>query len=241
MKHLLLFMLLWMLVGNVSSQPVNNYQSSVEGFEYLEITKGKDNEKLPLLIAFHYSSGNPMETMADYDSIKTPIRIIVPKGNYKKRSGFSYYPADYYQKDCVTQFSLAKIAVDSIANFVRSIEKKYKQKALVGGISQGGDIAFLLATYYPELCRASFPIAAVIHNTLVKELKHTPVKQKQPIYLFHGERDTIVSVLITRKKIEAIGSGLKIKLFTYPNTGHDISLQMKIDYSAIIDRMYNKQ
>ncbi|OJW33412.1 MAG: hypothetical protein BGO54_09140 [Sphingobacteriales bacterium 46-32] len=237
MKHNLLLVVLCAFAGTLSGQ--SNYTStlSAEGFEYIEIVKGKDNGKLPLLIAFHYSGGNPIETIADYDSVKTPIRIIIPKGNYKKRDGFSYYPADYYQKDSLIQFSLSKITVDSIAKFVQTIERKYRQKAIVSGISQGGDIAFLLAVYYPDLCKAAFPFAAVIHYTSIQELKEKPAKKKIPIYLFQGESDKIVSVFSTKKKVEAIGNRLQIKLYTYPNLGHDISLQMKIDYSKIIDQI----
>jgi phospholipase/carboxylesterase len=221
------------------AQNINNHQSSIEGFEYIEVIKGEDNGKLPLLIAFHYSSGNPRETIADYDSLKNPVRIIIPKGNHKKRDGFSYYPIDYYQKDSLTQCAISKITVDSIAKFVKSIEKKYKQKAIVSGISQGGDIAFLLAKYYPQLCKASFPFAAVIQPNIVVELKNKAVK-KIPIYLFQGEADKIVSVITARKKVEEIGKMLKITLQTYPNLGHDISPEMKMDYSKLIDNINNK-
>jgi phospholipase/carboxylesterase len=136
----------------------------------------------------------------------------------------------------VTQFSISKITVDSIARFVQLIENKYKQKAIVCGISQGGDIAFLLARYYPELCKASFPFAAVINPGLVEELKTKNVK-KIPIFMFQGDDDSIVSVSGTRKKVSAIRNRLNIKLKTYPGLGHDISPQMKSDYSAIIDKL----
>jgi phospholipase/carboxylesterase len=237
MKHKFLFVLSWVFHYALFGQSEDTLQLSTAGFAYIEVVKGKDDGKLPLLIAFHYSGGNPMETIADYDSIKKPIRIIIPKGSYRKREGFSYYPTDYYQKDSITQFRLSRITIDSIAVFVQTIEKKYKQKAIVSGISQGGDIAFLLARYCPELCRAAFPFAAVIHNEMIQELKSKPALEKIPIYLFQGESDKIVSVFITRKKVAEIGNELQIKLFTYPNVGHEISLQMKIDYSAIINRL----
>jgi phospholipase/carboxylesterase len=237
MKYKLLLIVLCAFADTLFGQRNYNYQPSLEGFEYIEIINGKDNGKLPLLIAFHYSGGNPMETIADYDSIKKPIRIIIPRGNYKKRDGFSYYPIDYYQKDSLTQFTLSKITVDSIAGFIESIENKYKQKAIVSGISQGGDIAFLLAIYYPKLCKASFPFAAVIHPAIFGELKTNPAKKKIPIYLFQGEADKIVSVNDTRKRVADIGKNLKLKLHTYPNLGHYISIQMKIDYSLLIDKI----
>jgi len=235
-----LLILLCGLSGALFAQSQYSYQSRVEGFEYIEVTQGKDKGDLPLLIAFHYSSGNPIETIGDYDSLKKPIRIIIPKGNYKKRSGFSYYPVDYYQKDSLTQFNLSRIAVDSIARFVQAVEKKYRQRAVVSGISQGGDIAFLLARYYPELCKAVFPLAAVIHPNTIQELGSKPAKQV-PIYLFQGESDKIVSVVTTRKRVKEIGKRLKIELYTYPGVGHDISSQMKIDYSRLIDTMDNKE
>lgn len=239
MKPKLLFLLFCAFANTLVGQGKTDYQPRVAGFEYLEVIKGKDNGKLPLLIAFHYSSGNPQETIEDYDSLKKPIRIIIPKGNHAKRGGFSYYPADYYQKDSLTQFALSKIAVDSIAKFVAWIEAKYQQKAIVSGISQGGDIALLLAKYHPTLCRASFPIAAVIHSNLIQELTKQPQKKKIPIHLFQGESDKIVSAEVTRKKVEAIGKRLRIKLYTYPNVGHEISKEMKMDYSRIIDNMKN--
>lgn len=235
MKTILLQVILTIGLHTLLAQS-NNYQPPVEGFEYKDVVKGKDNGKLPLVIAFHYSSGNPLETVADYDSLKNAVRIIIPKGNYRKRGGFSYYPPDYYQKDSLTQFSIARATVDSIARFVQSVEKKYKQKVVVSGISQGGDIALLLAIYYPDLCKASFPFAAVINPTIIKELKTKPVK-KVPIHLFQGEADQIVPVSATRKKVKEIGNRLRLKLYTYPDVGHDISTQMKIDYSKLIDKI----
>lgn len=208
------------------------YQSEVAGFEYLEIVKGPDPGRLPLLIAFHYSGGTPLETVADFDSLKAPIRILIPKGNYSKRNGFSYFPVDYYQKDSVTQSAMAKVAVDSLAKFVRAMHQKYISKPVVIGISQGGDISLLLAKYYPTLCWVAVSIAPVIPFSIV-ELGGI----RTPVYLFQGENDPIVSVQTTRRKVAAIGKRMDIRLQTYPGVGHEISPQMKVDYSAIVDRL----
>ncbi len=235
MKNIQIFVFIF-LSTTLCAQQKHNLQPSIEGFQYIEHSKGPNNGNLPLLIAFHYSSGNPLETIADYDSLKKPVRIILPKGNYNKRNGYSYFPLDYYQKDSISQQSISKTTVDSIAKFVKAVEKKYKPKAIVSGISQGGDIAFLLAIYYPELCKASLPFAAVIQPFVSEQLKNKPIK-KIPIYLFQGEADKIVSVYTTQKRVKEIGRMLKIKLKTYTDLGHDISPQMKIDYSKIIDKL----
>jgi predicted esterase len=239
MKSYCLFLFMILSIGSVKAQTINSRQTSIEGFEYTEIIRGTDNGKLPLLIAFHYSGGTPSETIADYDNLKYPVRIIMPKGNHRKRNEFSYYPADYYQKDSSTQWNLAKITVDSIAKFVRAVELKYKSTAIVSGISQGGDIAFLLAVFYPELCKASLPFAAVIHSNINKELSNKS-SASTPIYLFQGENDAIVSVRFTRDKVKEIGKKLNLQLRTYPNLGHGISPKMKMDYSGIIDQYLSR-
>jgi predicted esterase len=94
----------------------------------------------------------------------------------------------------------------------------------------------MLSVYYPALCRAALPFAAVIHNNTIHELISKPVK-KVPIFLFQGEDDEIVRIVTTKKKVAEIANRLKLKLYTYPNLGHEISTQMKADYSAIIDKM----
>lgn len=220
------------------AQHSSSHQNRLKGFEYLEHANTPGNDQ-PLLIAFHYSSGTPKETLADYDSIKGSIRIIIPKGNYRKRDGFSYYPVDYYKTDSATQFAASRITVDSIAIFVQAIEKKYQRKAIVSGISQGGDIALLLAIYYPDLCVASFPFAAVINPSVV-EMAISKKSKSIPIHLHQGEADAIVSVNYTRRKVTALSKKLNITLYTYPGVGHDISAEMKASYSKQIDDLSEK-
>lgn len=65
------------------------------------------------------------------------------------------------------------------------------------------------------------PFAAVICCGIIRNLKIKPVIKKIPICLFQGEKDPIVSVLVTRKKVKEIGNKLDIRLNRYPNLGHE--------------------
>ncbi|MBC7938035.1 MAG: hypothetical protein H7Y86_22020 [Rhizobacter sp.] len=49
-----------------------------------------------------------------------------------------------------------------------------------------------------------FVFAAVLHPGIILEINNQPGHRKGPIYLFRGEADKIVPVVITRKKIAAI-------------------------------------
>ncbi len=231
------FILVLMASAAVAQSPKPMYRS-LAGFQYLEVVKGKvvANESYPLLIAFHYSSGKPEETIADYDSLKTPVRIIIPRGNHAKREGFSYFPVNYYREDSATQVKLSRKALDSVAAFVKAIEASYHSRAVVSGISQGGDLTWLLAVYYPHLCKAAFPFAGFIHRQSFADILKLPVNMV-PVYVYQGEADPIIAVDYTRAAVKKLGTKLNLKLTIYPGVKHDISLPMKRDYSLVIDKM----
>lgn len=203
------------------------------GLKYLEIVANTTNQSadLPVIIGFHYSSSTPLEAAMEYDQIKMPVRLILPKGNYRKRNGFSYFPPDYYSKDSLTQLSLSKITLDSIADFVRAIGKKYNCKPIVAGFSQGGDISFLLAIYYPELITAAFPFAGFVHRQRLADVK-LQTQKFVPIAIYQGEDDKIISVNYTRKMVKELSGYFKISVTTYPGLGHDFSDKMKQDYAS---------
>src|SRR5687768_4494176 len=77
--------------GNAQSSPCQ--YSVLEGFSYCEITNGKEtrNNNLPLVVLFHYSSSTPEELLTYFDSLTVPVRLILPRGNHRKRGGYSYY------------------------------------------------------------------------------------------------------------------------------------------------------
>jgi predicted esterase len=217
------------------AQPGNPAYYSAEGFDYYEIVKtGESNNKqLPLLVAFHFSSSTPEELISYYDSLQMPVRIIIPRGNYPKRNGYSYFPQDHYAKDSLSQMITVKGTVDSMAVFLKAISRKYKVKPVVSGISQGGDISLLLAIHYPQLIKAAFPLLGFIHRQAYEGMKGSSVKGV-PVYMFQGEDDKIVSVNYTQKEVAFLKNKFQITLSTYPQTGHDVTAAMEKDYSALM-------
>jgi predicted esterase len=211
--------------------------NDLEGFSYCETVRGEkvSGKKLPLVILFHYSSSTPEELLTYFDSLTTPVRIILPRGNHRKRSGYSYFAPDHYTKDSVTQALAVRRTADSIAVFVKAVGEKYKTLPVVSGISQGGDLSLLLALYYPELIKASFPIAGFVHRQVFVDFQKTPGKSV-PVFIFQGEDDPIVSLKYIQKEVAVLSKSLKVSLFTYPKTGHDVSPEMKNEYSSLISK-----
>lgn len=235
------YMLMTLLVNIFIAGKAQGIYQRTNGYKYLDTIANTTNQSadLPVIIGFHYSSSTPHKTGMEYDQIKHPVRLILPQGNFRKRDGFSYFPPDYYSKDSLTQMRISKITVDSMANFVRAIGKKYKRKPIVAGFSQGGDISFLLAIYYPELITAAFPLAGFVHTQRLDDVKRHAQKTV-PISIYQGEDDTIISVMYSKKEVETLNSYFLISLKTYPTLGHDFSMQMKKDYASRMSDFFEK-
>lgn len=208
-----------------------DYQQTA-GFKYIEVVRNTDQKDadLPLVIWFHYSSSTTQESADQYDQLDVPVRIILPQGNFRKREGFTYFPADYYTKDSLTQMSIAKQTVDSIAWFVESIVKKYNRKAVVAGFSQGGDISFLLGIYYPQFLKAAFPLAGFIHKQRLDDVK-IHAHKSIAINIYQGIEDKIVSIMYNQRMLGMLSPYFRISLKPYAGLGHDFSIQMKKDYA----------
>lgn len=228
-----------LLIMSFAGYSQKTYQSA-EGFQYLEVVKNTTaiEADLPVIIGFHYSSSTPQEAVNDYDQITGPVRIILPQGNFKKRAGYTYFPTDYYAKDTLTQISISKQTLDSVAAFVKSIGEKYKRKPSVAGFSQGGDISFLLAIYYPELITAAFPLAGFVHRQRIEDCK-THAQKSVPILIYQGEDDKIVSAVYSKRSVQELSKYFSISIKTYPDLGHDFSPQMKKDYASRMSEFFN--
>jgi pimeloyl-ACP methyl ester carboxylesterase len=236
-----LALLLFSILMSSEAQKPSEYQI-VNGFRYLETVLNASNSTeadLPVIIGFHYSSSTPQEAVGDYDQIKQPVRLILPQGNFRKRSGFSYFPPDYYIKDSLTQIGISKMTVDSIALFVKAIGDKFNRKPIVAGFSQGGDLSFLLAVYYPTLIRAAFPLAGFIHRQRWNDARLQGQKET-PIVIYLGEDDKIVSAAYSRQEVNALKTHFTISLKTYPALGHDFSPAMKKDYADLMIKVLNE-
>ena len=207
------------------------------GVAYEEAVRGEpgSNEPMPLLVAFHYSGGSAAETFENYDQVLGPVRILAPLGAYPKRAGRSYFPIDYYQQTPEEQFRIARGTVSGLTAFIQAAEARYGSRPVVSGISQGGDISFLLAVYHPETVAAAFPLAAVIPEGL--SVSPDRAKTVGPcIVMMQGEADAIVDASRTRARVASLQTDLPLTLTIYPDLGRDISPRMEADYSVLIDK-----
>ncbi len=104
------------------------------------------------------------------------------------------------------------ILIDSLSN-AENIDKK---RIYITGLSMGGFGTWNMITKYPAKFAAAIPICGG------GDAKKAYLLKDIPIWAFHGEADTIVSVNQSRKMIAAIkGAGGSPRYTEYKNVGHN--------------------
>lgn len=86
----------------------------------------------------------------------------------------------------------------------------------ITGLSMGGYGTWDALQRYPELFAAGAPICGGGDPSLAERIKH------MPIWVFHGEQDTVVKPIRSRSMVAALeAAGAKPKYTEYPQVGHD--------------------
>ena len=97
--------------------------------------------------------------------------------------------------------------------------EKYKvdpDRIYVTGLSMGGFGTWSLAAYTPKRFAAIVPICGGGDTAIARRLAHLPV------WVFHGAKDTAVSLERSEKMVEALKQkGGNVKFTVYPEAAHD--------------------
>ena len=99
------------------------------------------------------------------------------------------------------------------------VESKYnvdKCRVYLTGLSMGGHATWSLAIQSPERFAAIIPVCGRGYPQDVYVLKDVPV------WVFHGQKDDIVSIIDGQKMVNALeNAGGFVKFTIYPEAGHD--------------------
>jgi predicted esterase len=167
------------------------------GIKYHEFrTKGvSQGEELPMVIAFH-SFGTPPDVLLStgrnrVSNTKGPVRVIVPAsprtiGNRGYLSWFGSMRAG--SKDQEKLSAAMREAGEEMNEFICQITAclPTKGKPVVYGTSQGGSMAYMMASLYP----GSVDAAAAMAGWIPKDMWNTGMA---PTIAGHGNQDSVVS------------------------------------------------
>jgi predicted peptidase len=134
------------------------------------------------------------------DSIRKKYPAIVVLPQCPANQGFQYLP---------------------LSGVIVSLQEKFaidKNRMYVGGLSVGGHNTYDIVVKNPDTFAAAFPICAWWDDMTAVSQMTTP-----DWWLFHGDKDTSVSVADSYKMSQALkDAGAKeVKLTIYPGVGHN--------------------
>lgn len=105
----------------------------------------------------------------------------------------------------------------SIIEAVRSEFNIDPARIYVAGQSDGGVGTWNVITQKPDFFAAAVPLCGVGDPSRVSKIVDLP------IWAFHGERDRVISVIESRKMVNALRrAGGHPRYTEYPNVGHDV-------------------
>lgn len=124
--------------------------------------------------------------------------------------------------------SMWYMEIDALYGLIRHIISDYKvdtSRIYLTGLSMGGFGAWHLAEAHPNLFAAVVPICGGTISRIgfperIKVLKHVP------IWAFHGAKDDVVPIEMSKELIETLSKyGGNVKFTVYPDAGHDVWTQ----------------
>ena len=187
------FLLLFMLIscGNEETGFVEERVIEHEGLErsFLIYVPKNIKENAPLVVAIHgYTSS--AKTLMGYSGInqvadKEGFLVAYPQGTKDSRDNNFFNVGYEFHSDSKVN------DVNFIREIVLNLTKDYKlnsKRVFATGMSNGGDMSYLLACTSSDLFTAVAPVAGVMMKDTLENCN--PVK-KIPIFEIHGTKDSI--------------------------------------------------
>lgn len=230
------FFIIFFLLAN--SYMESQDKSQINSIRYLEKTycNAVETTNLPIVFALHYMGSTPSGFEKLFSDIDFPVNVVYVAGEYEFENGYSFYPVEYYDEMNEQEKALCQAkTVEQINRFIVEYKKRVNNNSpsILIGVSQGGDLSYLLALNYPDQFVLSVPIAASIQKEAIRAV-HCKSKNQQ-IYPFHGKIDKIVPIGEARKTCGFVKTlGFNVNLIEFENKGHEVSVEMKEKYKSLI-------
>ncbi len=219
-------------VGSASAAQTGAHsaRTTVDGLTLVDLFVDDATTSSPVVVVLHGYGGKPEDLFAAWSAFPGTVRFVLPQGPIEAGDGYSWF--DYDESGGDAAFGRAVAAAGD--RIMRAITKHVGTRpVLVAGISQGGFVAYGIASRHPTQAKHVFPIAASSPGPLLpRNGAHT-----SPILAFHGRSDDVVSIQYAREAVAAFrAEGNEATLREYANVGHAPSERMIGDVHAEMAR-----
>jgi phospholipase/carboxylesterase len=204
---------------------------------YTEVVTGGAgaDDPLPMVVGLHGLCGRPEEIGVLFDRVGVRCRVVLPRAPGRCRGGgFAWFagsgPAPQVARGARRSADKVAALVDALA-----IRRPTTGKAVVTGFSQGGMLAFVVATRHPRSFRGAVPIG----GWLPRELWPAPLAPPPAAPVIRsivGERDPLVPASGARRAVTRLReAGWDVEMAEHPGVGHWVSDEMREELSRLLE------
>lgn len=176
----------------------------------------------PLIVAMH-GRGDTAARFAKTLFRDAPadwkVDIISVEGNLPVGKGFGWFIWDWDRHMTLDQLA-ASIATADERLWPVIEHAAHGRKVIVTGFSQGGMMAYELATHHPDQVALAVPLAGY----LAKGREPAKDAVLPPIYALHGVDDEVISIQYDRGSAPVLGKSLT--LVELPKVMHEVTEEM---------------
>jgi predicted esterase len=192
----------------------------------------KKGTALPLIVWLHGSGEKGGDNVSPLraidrtfltDAEKCPAFVMVPQCP----SRTAWHALGFNKVPGITEPSLLTVAA------IKGLHREFGldgRRIYLGGFSMGGCGTWELLTRFPQLFAAAFPIAGPPgdRKDLASVIKHVPV------WVFHGDRDNLAPVAMSRDIVDALKkAGADVKYTEYRGGGHECARTLRDPQLAV--------
>lgn len=144
------------------------------------------------------------------------LKLVIRHGPPKLITEGHEFPFIVISPQCPGDEVWSPIKLNALTNDVVKRYRVDRERVYVTGLSMGGHGTWYLALKYPRRFAAIAPVCGAGNPDAAHKIKHLPT------WIFHGERDEVVSCERSREMARALRKcGGKPRLTIYPNVKHD--------------------
>ena len=216
--------------------PAGVVEGEAAGVHYLERATGggKLEDRLPMVVMIHGLGDRPESFLDALAGVKTPARLILPRGLEAHGGGWAWFP--YRREDPQVMVEGIRNATGRISGALTELSARRPTagRPIVSGFSQGGMISFALAALFPAAVSAAYPLSGMLPPPLRPS---APARgPTPPVVAFHGDADKMVPIEPSRESIAALkAQGWSAELRESPGTGHTVTQETRQALTALVD------
>jgi len=194
-------------------------QGVVAGLHYYEVTPDgyPEDAALPMVVFLHGRGDRPPLPDGPFLGLDMPVRVILPRAPEPFGSGYAWMPVSARTGESKALVRTIKRSANQVAQAIVQLQERHPTKGtpIVIGFSQGGMLAYRLATHHPNVVGTVFPLAAWLPPSLWPSGPRSDVEHP-PIRAMHGTDDEILAISRTRHAVRTLNErGFLVELHEF--------------------------